>query len=290
VPTPRGVLELPGVGRVDGLAGSPTLVAFDRGRLDPARGRMEPLRTVPLGDGYALEVEDVDPFRGCYHKPAAGRLTEPDVARWAAILTEAWRLLAERAPGYAAELAAGLRALVPLMIEPGDPDVSATSRIAFGAVGLSLPRRPDHLAASLVHEFQHSKLSALLDMIALHGNDPERRYFAPWRRDARPLGGLLQGAYAFLAVGDLWRRLGVERETLDASDRTFPDLCAQLAEVLETLHAAEGLNEVGRRMVAELCHRFDALLGGAVPAEAVTGAATRLERHRQLWREFNHID
>ena len=60
------------------------------------------------------------------------------------------------------------------------------------------------LASVLVHECQHAKLNAVLDLIPLSRPD-QARYYAPWREDPRPLGGLLHGAYAYLGVSDFWR-------------------------------------------------------------------------------------
>lgn len=286
VRTRDGVLDLPGIGRASGMS-TTVPVGFADGRLSVDERRLERTRTLHLSAECAISFEDTDSYRNCYHVPAAARCGTDQHERWQTMLREAWELLVDRAPGYATELAAGLRAVVPLTAEPGSPDVSATSRIASGAVGLSFPRRPDHAAATLVHEFQHSKLTALLDLITLHSGDPTRRHFAPWRRDARPIGGLLQGAYAFIAVGDLWRRIGVDVDTLDASDRNFADLCEQLNEVLRTLRAAETFNVDGRRLVATLSERFDAWLGGAAPAAEAEAARARLDRHRRLWIEFN---
>src|SRR5262249_56852586 len=64
------------------------------------------------------------------------------------------------------------------------------------------------LAVALVHEFQHSKVSALLVLVPLHRAGTATAHYAPWRPDPRPLGGLLQGAYAYLGLVDLW---GVQR-------------------------------------------------------------------------------
>ena len=65
-----------------------------------------------------------------------------------------------------------------------------------------MSRQPDKYtcAETLVHETQHLKLCALLDLVTLARPDDGRRYYAPWRPDPRPAGGLLQGAYAFLGV------------------------------------------------------------------------------------------
>ncbi|MEV6349947.1 HEXXH motif-containing putative peptide modification protein [Actinoplanes sp. NPDC051851] len=289
VPARHGAVHLPGHGSVAGVPGDGVRVAYAGGRLELDGHVALPARTIVLGGPCVVAVEDTDAYRDCYHVPATPRLDDAAFARWSAVLTEAWGLLADRAPGYAAELTAGLRAVVPLRVEPGSPDVSATSRIAFGAVALSAPRRPDHAAAALVHEFQHSKLSALLDLIALHSGDPECRYFAPWRRDKRPIGGMLQGAYAFLAVADLWRRLGTDIATLDASERSFADLYVQLGEVLATLRDAPAFNDAGRRMVGSLDDRFHGWLDGTVPVSSMIPAQQRLERHRRLWTDFNHV-
>jgi HEXXH motif-containing protein len=279
----RGYIYLPGIGRAPARPAA-VPVAFERGRIDSS---LEPIRSVSLGDDLVIDFEDTDPHRACYHAPASPRSTAADVDRWRVALQEAWALLSDRAPEYAAELATGLRAVVPLVVERGGPDVSATSRIAFGAVAMSLPRRPDHTAATLVHEFQHSKLSALLDLIPLQSGDTGRRYFAPWRRDARPVGGLLQGAYAFLAVGDLWRRFGVMIDSLDASDRNYADLCAQLGDVLATLRSADSLNDDGRRVVSLLTDRFDTSVAAAVPPGEAGAAQARLARLRETWTAFN---
>src|SRR5581483_603165 len=60
-------------------------------------------------------------------------------------------------------------------------------------------------AVTLAHELQHLKLGALLDIVTLALPDDGRRYYAPWRDDPRPLGGLLQGAYAYFGVSGFWR-------------------------------------------------------------------------------------
>jgi len=62
----------------------------------------------------------------------------------------------------------------------------------------------------MVHEFQHSKL------------------WAPWRTDPRPLGGLLQGVYAFLGVADTWRALAARPALGDLAMREFAEAREQV--------------------------------------------------------------
>ena len=59
------------------------------------------------------------------------------------------------------------------------------------------------MAWTLVSEFQHIKLSALLDMFPLIEPCADRGY-APWRDDPRPMGGILQGVCAFPGIVRFW--------------------------------------------------------------------------------------
>jgi hypothetical protein len=241
-------------------------------------------------DGVCLTVpiEDTDPDRDCYHVPARSHLTDDELAQWHELLTGAWCVLVRHARAYADELATGLLALVPLAPGPGSPPVSATSGPAFGAVALSLPDRPEQLAATLVHEFQHSKLSATLTLLPLYGDGARQpRHFAPWRRDARPISGLIQGAHAFAAVGDLWRRLGADTPPLDASGREYADLLVQLGAALETLRASSHLTADGRVLVAGLDRLFAQLNAVPVQADRLAAAHIRLATQRRAWQEHN---
>jgi len=75
---------------------------------------------------------------------------------------------------------------------------------AFGAVAAA-PAGPAELAVLLVHEFQHAKLGALLDLYDLHDRDSDARITVGWKPEPRPVEAALQGAYAHAAVADVWR-------------------------------------------------------------------------------------
>ncbi|MFC5887702.1 HEXXH motif-containing putative peptide modification protein [Kitasatospora sp. CM 4170] len=72
-------------------------------------------------------------------------------------------------------------------------------------VGGRLADETTLLALALVHEFLHIRLGALLDLVPLHQPNGAAVHHAPWRSDLRPIGALLQGAYAHLGVADFWR-------------------------------------------------------------------------------------
>ncbi|MEU8080303.1 HEXXH motif domain-containing protein [Catellatospora citrea] len=233
--------------------------------------------------GPRVVLDDLDPYRACYRKPVAARLSAAEAAGWGRALAGSWQLLAEYAPARAVEIAAGLRSLVPLSPSHAGPGLSATARTAFAAMALTLPEHPSHMAVTLVHEFQHSKLSALLDLIPLYDTAATDRYFAPWRRDPRPVGGLLQGAYAFLAVTGMWARLRDADCGTTGPLRHFAELRLQVDEVLATLAGVPHLNDDGRTFVGMLRAELDRLL--AIPVESHTERAARahLEQTRAQW-------
>lgn len=239
------------------------------------------------GHRFSVALDDLDPFRNSYHIPAASRLADSEVARWQQLFEDAWRLLAARAPGLASELATGLRTLVPLATFESGPARSATVRDAFGSFGLTPPESHVELAIAMVHEFQHSKLSALLDLVPLHGPSGSETYFAPWRRDPRPLGGLFQGVYAFLAIADLWCALRDEPALRSASERGLARIRQQVRAGMAELTGSGKLTAAGERFTAGMRRRLDALDAVPVSAEVAADARETLRRNHEEWRRRN---
>ncbi|HMG61472.1 MAG TPA: FxsB family cyclophane-forming radical SAM/SPASM peptide maturase, partial [Streptosporangiaceae bacterium] len=159
----------------------------------------QPVRRL-TAPGICVALEDTDPYRDCHQWDAAPRLAAGEVARWQHQFTQAWQEIERRHGAYAAALAEGLTTVMPLAPAPAGRDVSATARHAFGAVAAALPDGPVTLALLLIHEFQHVKMGAMLDLYNLYDPADGRLFHAPWREDPRPLEGLLQGTYAHLAV------------------------------------------------------------------------------------------
>ncbi|NUT36624.1 MAG: FxsB family radical SAM/SPASM domain protein [Hamadaea sp.] len=212
-----GAVHLPTVGTVRlPDPGEPALLRIEDGTLTVGRPAIgAPVRPVAadswlptrrvLVDGLAVAIEDGDPYRDCHDWPVEGRLAEPQARSWLAMIEGAWAAVRRDAPGHTSGLRVGLSAIAPLTADPANPHRSATSRHAFGAM-CATHSGVDELAVMLVHEFQHSKLGAILDLVDLL--DPDRRserLAVAWRPDPRPLEGVLQGVYAHLGVADVWR-------------------------------------------------------------------------------------
>jgi uncharacterized protein len=269
--------------------GTTVVVPADPSAVAP---RWQPVRVLHgLGcpDGVRIGLDDLDPYRHGHHVPPAQRLADDAVARWRDAFGETWTLLAERLPERAEEMRAGLRTLVPLRQTDERTARSATIRHAFGVFGLTLPPSPAEFAVTMVHEFQHSKLSALLDLVILTDPDDDGRYFAPWRVDPRPLAGLLQGVYAFAGVADAWQALrgvpGLER----TADTKFAESRLQVDRGLTAVEESGALTREGVALAGHLRRVTDAMLAAPVGAGAAETALRQLEQTHRRWSDRNHV-
>ncbi|WP_238697252.1 HEXXH motif-containing putative peptide modification protein, partial [Streptomyces sp. E2N166] len=191
-------------------------------------------------------------------------------AAWQGLLRQAWELLVESHPRRAEELAAGLNGIVPLPA-PARGVASATSRHAFGTVLTSWPADPERLALTLLHEFQHSKLSALTDLVTLYEPGGRPWLYAPWRPDPRPPGGLLQGIYAHLGDLAFWRDRSGRRHGPEQADAAWR-LTQTRAHVERGLAEAEThvrLTGLGARFLERLA---ETVRGGGAAGGGSAGA------------------
>lgn len=281
VPAAHGVVTLPTVGQyaAPGDADTAELSFTGPGEpvlVDGVPSALRPFhrhRSEARGLSLDVTVDDVDPHRRFTEPAAPDPLDAAEYGRWCGLLDEAWALLTEWNPDYAAELSAGLTSLVPL--DPGSGVVGASSATAFGAVALSTPGSAAEFAETLVHELQHSKLNAVLDLVRLHDEDDAKRHYAPWRDDPRPLTGVLHGLYAFVSVVEFWH---------GQSPGAFaPALRARQLRLALDGVAGCRLTGEGDRFVAAVSRRLAAL----EPDLAVSRHADVVDRitadHRATW-------
>jgi HEXXH motif-containing protein len=186
-------------------------------------------------------------------------------------------------------VAAIVRVIVPYQA-PESGHVSTSSPQAFGTVAMS--RQPDKYtcAETLVHETQHLKLCALLDLVPLTRPDDGQRYYAPWRADPRPASGLLQGAYAFFGVSGFWReqrRVALERDVRQRAHAEFARWRDGAALVAETLLGSGQLTKHGQAFASEMALVLDEWRREPVPDDALAVAQRMADRHRTRWHADN---
>jgi HEXXH motif-containing protein len=264
-------------------------VPKDPGQASPGWEPVDRLELTERHQTLTAFLDGVDPFR-THGLATAVRLENRGRAAWRSRLADAWRILVRHHPDRIAEFASGPIVVVPLAKASGAPQISGTNRDSSGAMALSLSANPFDLMLSMVHEFQHSKLGALLDLIDLYNVEDKRRHYSPWRADPRPIGGLLQGAYAFLAAARCWgRHAGRATGVVPASlaEYEFARVREQVAGTTRTLVASGALTAAGERFVAGLREAADALASRPVGAAAARLARVACEDHRLTWRLRN---
>jgi len=280
--TPDGLLWLPTLGVAELPEGT------DRVRLD---GRHLHLtgRTVALEEGHdrwqdaepwrwlprhrvtvspqggrpvlSVAVEDADPYRLRAHgHPVQTRQTPSQLARWEKMLGEAWRLLADLLPERAAACAELCTTLVPLLPDPAGRGRSSSSREAYGAVATAPQNDPARLAETLLHETAHVAFAALTDLVDLADPRDASRHRVGWRPDPRPVGAVLTGTHAHLALLEFWARRS--RDLDGAAARTaaarFDHYGRHVTAALRHLDGHRALTPLGTlfvdHMVAEAEH------------------------------------
>lgn len=236
-----------------------------------------------------LLIDDLDPFRMPASANTAPPLVAADVDWWGESLREAWTLLVQHHSVVAEEIAAAIRVLTPLTSLPNS-HVGASSRETFGTVALSTPPDARSFALTLCHEVQHAKLAAVIDIVALTRPDDGRRWYAPWRDDPRPVGGLLQGSYAFLGVSSFWRRQRWHEDGTAAltAHSEFARWRAAVQRVVPGLLSSGQLTTRGEQFVAGMAQTLHDLESEPVPPEAQVIAQDNLERHLTRWQVRNN--
>ncbi|GIM94987.1 FxsB family cyclophane-forming radical SAM/SPASM peptide maturase [Paractinoplanes toevensis] len=203
---------------------------------------------VRLG-GKPVRLDDADPYRDRFGYPAAGPVG--DASAWVSVLDRAWEWVERDAPDQADGLRRGVTVITPLVPAPDGTLRSATSRHAYGALGIAYTDDPAAMAVMLVHEFQHTKLGAVLDLIDLVPDSAVAdRLSVGWRPDPRPIEAAIQGTYAHLAIADIWRRR-TERGVPGARPN-YVMYRDWTAAALTALRSGERLTEAGRRFTARM--------------------------------------
>lgn len=213
--------------------------------------------------GHGLIIEDLDPARDCYGQPVRERLAEQPAVALAQTVAEAWRLVERDVPHHAEGMRRGMRAIVPLEPSPTTALRSATARDAFGAVAAGPVDVPEALAVLLVHEWQHSKLGAVLDLYDLVEPGSPVRLPVGWRPDPRPAEAVLQGAYAHLAVAEVWHARVAADGPTDPMAATHADRFRDwTGQALDALAASGSLTGAGERFVATMGRGLAELVRG----------------------------
>lgn len=297
VPVWAGLVVLPSLGVADiGIADTAKIQitpartqvsAAGKSVVIPAEHRQaargwHPVRPV-LTTPFEVVVDDLDLFR----MPAAPHLARAlELTGWRQNFADAWVLLRRHHPMVAVELSSIITMATPL-VTPSQGHASSSSPEAFGAVAMSEPTDPIGLAATLTHEIQHAKLSALQYLVPLIRRNSSARYYASWRDDPRPASALLQGAYAYLGMTGFWRRQRRITRPDILADTQFARWRDSVAKACATLLASEQLTESGEHFVRKMSETIRLWRDEPVARGAQRLADAANDHHMARWQQRN---
>ena len=290
VPVVGGWVRLPSIGllRVAGADGTVRLRIADSAAFADSGTRvaldvwaLREHHSTSGGRSVRWVVDDIDPYRTFDAPEAPARLDAAEFAVWCARLDDAWAHLVTVHPRHVPEVAAIAPVVVPVPRRGGL--VATSSAAAFGAFCLTPPTAAAALAETVVHELQHSKLNALLDLVPLQKPDADRLCYAPWRRDPRPLGGLLHGIYAFTGVAEFWRARWSRTRAPEAAFMAAHHR-EQVRAAVASLGAAPELTDLGARFLAAATERLAACDDVPVPDDMATVISLLGAENRIAWR------
>lgn len=227
--------------------------------------------------GVELLIDDLDPYRFPLNGESAPRLSVAQTDWLQVLFRNAWAILWSHHRGIAEEVRTMISVLTPISTKGWL--TSGTSRTTFGCVALTSPPDAPTLALVLAHEIQHAKLTVLFHLMDLVLVDSEEQYYAPWRRDLRPITGLLHGTYAHLGVAAFWRRQR-HLEDDDAAHAEFLRWRDAAAETAEVLRSSSALTPLGHRFTEGMLRTLRAFQADSAPARAHELAREAAEGHR----------
>jgi HEXXH motif-containing protein len=307
VPVGHGIVSLPTVGYIELTSGVDSLFAELRNSPESAAlyltGDPEPIRFsegspsqgfVPAerlsanarGADLVVEIDDSNPYREFTAPEPPHRMSPAERDQWARLFDDAWDVLTSRHAAYARELSsAGVLTVAPVFSARSVAGSSSNS--AFGGIALSPKTSAIALAEVLVHELQHSKLNALLELVPLRQENTEGWWYAPWRDDPRPLIGLLHGVYAFISVVEFWRdqrEYVTDENERRAADFVFAHRRHQVRTAIEALKFAPELTEYGSQLVSAAAQRLTRCEAETVPVDVADAIVLMEKEHRVTWR------
>ena len=204
---PEGTLPAPSAQLAD-LPHAHGLVAFGAGHLDARRGELLLSRLIEMGAAVVHRVSSGrisllqdDSLLPTAETRSATVVLAPEAAGLGpgALDARIGRISASVGEGWADFI--GVVTVITFVGVAGRPDLpffSGSTSDFWGAVHLAWPRSDAVLAESLTHEAAHLWLMLAEDVSPLCADAWRGQLWdSPWRDDARPLGGIVHGAFVF---------------------------------------------------------------------------------------------
>lgn len=249
-----------------------------------------------IANGIELNAVDSDLRNAVRGSFDFEELSLEGVVKWRSSLEQAWAWISECSPPLATEMLMSLGAIIPVRSSSVDVHTSASFRETPGLIALSWTPDASVMVEALVHEYHHQKLNTLLNIDpVIVGPSTDAKYYSPWRPDARPLTGVLHGAFAFQAVLQFYKVMFEGEVPLLHETRIRQRmylLKGQVQTALNTLRDVGQLSPLGEALVDAICEKIDKL-DVALPGSqhSVQQHIDELQtEHRRRWEDENALE
>jgi len=152
-------------------------------------------------------------------------------SEWTRTLADGLALIQSYMPELRAEIDLYLHQIVPVGYD-AHTHLSASYQEVIGTVYMTLHPQPMTMVEATIHEFQHNKLHAQLELDPLLHNAFHPLYSSPVRPDPRPLQGLLLAVHAFQPVARLYQLM----RAAGHEGTSQPDFERRYAQIIKGNH------------------------------------------------------
>lgn len=177
---------------------------------------------------------------------------------WTKTLADGLSLIDRYMPELRAEIDLYLQQVVPVGYDE-HAHLSASYQEIIGTVYMSLHPQLMTMVEATIHEFQHNKLHAQLELDPLLHNAFSPLYSSPVRPDPRPLQGVLLAVHAFQPVARLYQHM----RAAGHEGTSRPDFERRYAQIIKGNHEGATVllehaqpTEIGRGLLDEI-RRWD---------------------------------
>jgi HEXXH motif-containing protein len=178
-------------------------------------------------DNNPLAMSEAHPDKAGNRLDLGGRAPH----EWTEMLAGGLELIGRYMPELRGEIDLYLHQIVPVGFD-AEAHLSASYQEAIGTVYMTLHPQPMTMVEATIHEFQHNKLHAELELDPLLHNAFSPLYSSPVRPDPRPLQGVLLAVHAFFPVARLYQLMRAAGH--EGTDR--PDFERRYAQIVKGNH------------------------------------------------------
>ncbi len=187
-------------------------------------------------------------------------------------------------PELCAQIKSNIAWFFPIITKnPNAIHNSFTAQRLIGGMFLSGGYQFMPLLEAVVHEYHHTELYVLMATREVIGEAKERRYYSPWRDDARPLLGLFHAIHVFAEIYEFYGRARHSPAFADYKDYVAArrdEIRRQLRVALQQIRADE-LPPLGREIYDFISGRLDS--GESEPGNRRALLSPDMVTHLEKW-------